>query len=66
MEKFEYQVWEFYKGKMLSTAPDKAIMQSKLNELGAEGWEVVSSSSTHHSNAETRSVVVILKRKIVD
>ncbi len=62
MEKIEYLVQEFFKKEIFAKGPDIEAMQSKLNELGAEGWEVASSSF----NVAAYSVIVILKRKVAD
>ncbi|MCC5910880.1 MAG: DUF4177 domain-containing protein [Clostridiaceae bacterium] len=36
---------------------------SKLNDLGEKGWELVSSFTTNKGYGETRDIVSILKRK---
>ena len=65
MKKFEYKLLDvvakgwFYGGKI-----DNQELTNKLNELGREGWEVVSSADLNMRNGESRSLIVILKREI--
>ncbi len=64
MEKFEYKtlltdVKGFWGGEV-----DSMAFQSQLNELGAQGWELVSTVATAQSQGTTRLIVSILKRKV--
>jgi hypothetical protein len=65
MKKFEYQVLEveatgFWGGKIESQE-----LVIKLNELGAEGWELTSSFSTNKYEGQSRAAILILKRETV-
>jgi len=37
----------------------------KLNDLGEEGWELVSIFDTNHSQGATRDVVAVFKRSLL-
>jgi hypothetical protein len=43
---------------------DSETLTSRLNELGAVGWELVSTFDTSKSQGQTRDVVAILKRPL--
>ncbi len=65
MRKFEYTVLDvpakgFWVGKI-----DYKALTVKLNELGKQGWEVVSTVDTTLYQSATRSVIVILKREVI-
>ncbi|QIB68799.1 DUF4177 domain-containing protein [Aminipila butyrica] len=64
MEKFEYKtlltdVKGFWGGEV-----DPMAFQAQLNELGAQGWELVSMVPTAQSQGNTRWILSTLKRKI--
>ena len=42
---------------------DLELLNSRLNELGRQGWELVSTFDTNKEYGKTRDVVAILKRK---
>jgi hypothetical protein len=42
---------------------DGDALNGKLNELGAEGWELVSVFDTNMMHGRTRDVIAILKRE---
>jgi Domain of unknown function (DUF4177) len=50
----------FWRGGKL----DGDAFNSKLNELGEQGWELVSVFDTNMSEGETRDVVAVFKRAI--
>ena len=41
---------------------DAQGLTNRLNELGREGWELVSAFDTNMNMGETRDVVLVLKR----
>ncbi len=41
---------------------DGQHFNDRLNELGEEGWELVSTLDTNFTNGGTRDVVAVLKR----
>ena len=64
MERFEYKTLltdakGFWGGEV-----DAVAFQNQLNELGAEGWELVNSVSTAQAQETTRWIVSILKRRL--
>jgi Domain of unknown function (DUF4177) len=63
VKQFEYKVLSLYPKTMWNTKVDPQQLAEKLNQLGAEGWEVVNSvdMETRHSIKEP---VLILKREI--
>jgi hypothetical protein len=64
MDKFEYKtVFTDAKG-VFGGKVDQHEFQKELNELGLQGWELVSTVATAQSYGSTRWVVSILKRKI--
>ncbi len=56
MKTFEYDILSF----LMTRKTSLAEMRSSLNEKGADGWEVVSISSSEFANL---GHTVILKRK---
>ncbi len=63
MEKFEYRIYEFKRGTLTGTVLKN--IERELNILGAEGWEVTTSSATALFSASSM-ITVILKRKIIE
>ena len=64
MEKFEYFTLIYNTEGFMGGKVDINDFQNKLNKLGLEGWELVSSVSTNQGNGYTRSIVSIFKRTI--
>ncbi len=42
---------------------DMDVFQNELNELGAEGWELVSCFDTNMNQGQSRYVIAVFKRK---
>lgn len=64
MQAFEYQTVRFKIRHLLRGALiDHEAVNLKLNELGAQGWELISSSENHNSGT-LKELVLILKRPI--
>ena len=64
MEKFEDFTLVYDTDGIMGGKVDANDFQNKLNKLGLEGWELVSSVSTNQGNGFTRSIVSIFKKKI--
>lgn len=64
MQQFEYKVLDIATRGWWSGKINFQELASKLNELGREGWEVVSSSDINKWEGASRSVIVILKRPL--
>ena len=64
MEKFEYKVVTYdTKGFWGGTVEVRQI-EEQLNQLGNDGWEMVSCTSTNQSDGASKSIVCIFKRKV--
>lgn len=64
MEKFEYKTLFTDAKGMLGGKVDNYEFQAELNELGAQGWELVSTVPSAQSYGSTRWLISIFKRKI--
>ncbi|HKB02455.1 MAG TPA: DUF4177 domain-containing protein [Gemmataceae bacterium] len=63
--KWEYLTVKFAaSGFFLGGKLDGDTFNAKLNELGQEGWELVSVFDTNMSRGQTRDVVAVLKRPL--
>ena len=62
MENFEYKVVVYDTKGLFGGCVESNQLESKLNLLGSEGWELVSCTSTTQSYGSSRSVVCIFKR----
>lgn len=65
MKRFEYQIKKFdgkglWGGKLM--LPE---IVEELNQLGRDGWEMVSMMDTNSAYGETRWVIATLKREVV-
>ena len=62
--------WEYMtlmlsaKGLILGGAINGQTFTDKLNQLGAEGWELISVFTTNMLEGKTRDVIAILKRPL--
>jgi hypothetical protein len=43
---------------------DPQVLTDRLNDLGDDGWELVSVFDTNRASGETRIVVAVLKRAV--
>ncbi|GAB3315954.1 hypothetical protein GCM10027299_05610 [Larkinella ripae] len=64
MKKFEYRILEVPTGGFWGGNVNSQELVEKLNELGAEGWEIASSLATNRYEGQTQSAFIILKREI--
>lgn len=63
--KWEYKTLAFAAtGWFLGGKLDGQAMTDRLNELGAQGWELVSVFDTNMAQGSTRDVFAVLKRRI--
>jgi hypothetical protein len=63
MDQFEYKTIftdakGFFGGKI-----DQGFMDRQLNQLGDQGWELVSTFASNQSYGSTRWIVSVFKRK---
>ncbi len=66
MVKYEYKTLYTDAKGFLGGKVDRSSFQQDLNELGKEGWELVSSVSANQSYGSTRWIISVFKRKIGD
>ncbi|MEO7308916.1 MAG: DUF4177 domain-containing protein [Chitinophagaceae bacterium] len=64
MRKFEYNVLDIPTKGWFGGKIDFHELSTKLNALGREGWEVISTTDTNMWEGASRGVVIILKREI--
>ena len=65
MEKFEYKVVTYDPNGFFGGNVKIDQIEDQLNQLGNEGWELVSCTSSNQSYGSTKSLVCIFKRKTV-
>ena len=63
MEKFEYRTLFTDAKGFLGGKVDEDRFEQALNDLGAQGWELVSAVASTQSYGSTRWVISIFKRK---
>lgn len=63
MDKFEYKVIAYDTTGFFGGNVDTEELESRLDQLGNDGWEMVSSASTNQSYGSSKSLVFIFKRK---
>ena len=64
MEQYEYKTLYTDAKGVFGGKVDKYAFENELNQLGAEGWELVSTVPTAQSYGSTRWIISIFKRKI--
>jgi hypothetical protein len=62
MQRWAYATAMFETGGIFGGKLDGDVFQGKLNEYGAQGWELVSVFDTNRSEGSTRYVVAVFKR----
>lgn len=62
MPKFEYKVIEFKPGGFWGTKLDAVDIETQLNKMGEEGWELLNSLDTNEYNGATKKLLFIFKR----
>ena len=63
MTKWEYKVIEFDSRGAMGGLIDQEKMELKLNELGKDGWELITAYSTNQGYGSSRKLVYTLKRE---
>jgi len=64
MDRFEYKTLFTDAKGMFGGKVDRFTFENELQELGSQGWELVSSVATAQSYGSTRWIISIFKRKI--
>ena len=61
--KWEYKTIKFgAQGGFLGGKFDEKKLEAYINELGRDGWELVTAFDTNMSQGQTRDIVAIFKR----
>ena len=63
-EKWEYKTIKLAATGFLGGKFNETTLDAFMNDLGRQGWELVSALDTNKSWRETRDVVVIFKRQL--
>ena len=63
MDKFEYKVVTFETKGFWGGNVEVSKVETRLDQLGNDGWEMVSSTSTNQSYGASKSIVCIFKRR---
>jgi hypothetical protein len=50
-------------GGILGGKFHESVLDTKLNELGGQGWELVTAFATHRGHGQSRDIVAIFKRE---
>ena len=62
--KWEYKIVKLGAGGILGGKIDERQLDSFMNELGYEGWELVAIFDTNQSGGQTRDVFMTFKRSL--
>jgi Domain of unknown function (DUF4177) len=63
MQQWEYRTVKVEaKGWFTGGVLDQSKFETALNELGRDGWELVSTFDTNMLHGQTREIVAVLKR----
>ena len=60
--KWEYKTVKFKTSGLMGGKFDDNKLNNEMNQLGIQGWELVSSFSTSQSFGESRDIVLIFKK----
>ena len=60
--KWEYKTVKFKTSGLMGGKLDDTKLNNEMNQLGIQGWELVSSFSTSQSFGESRDIVLIFKK----
>ncbi len=63
MESWEYQTIQLETHGVMGGIVDITSFQNELNDLGREGWELVTCFDTNMNSGQTRYVIGVFKRK---
>lgn len=64
MEKFEYKTLFTDAKGILGGKVDQYTLEKELNELGAQGWELINTAAVAQSYGSTRWIISTFKRKV--
>lgn len=64
MEQFEYYTYQYDTTGWFGGKVDSEELENDFNELGRDGWELVSSVDTNQTNGSTKSILFVFKRRI--
>jgi len=64
MDKFEYQTIIYNPKGVFGGKVDANDFDKSLNDLGANGWELVSCVASSEAYGQTKHLVCVFKRKI--
>lgn len=60
---WEYKTMKLQATGLIGGKLDETKLDCMMNELGAQGWELVAGFDTNKGYGETRDVVIIFKRQ---
>lgn len=63
MKRFEYMTFNIA-ANIWSSKIDEQELTDQLNQLGQQGWELVSASDLNWAQGATRGLIMILKREL--
>jgi len=63
MDTWEYQTIQVGTHGAMGGIVDMAAFQNELNDLGRDGWELVTCFDTNMSYGQTRYIIGVFKRK---
>ena len=64
MDKYEYYTFAYDTRGLYSPTINLSDIQGALNELGREGWELVSTTPIHKSTGMTGNIIYYFKRRL--
>ena len=62
--KWEYKTIKLATRGMLGGKFDEGTLDAFMNDLGRDGWELVTGFDTNKAYGESRDIVVIFKRSV--
>jgi hypothetical protein len=62
MQQFEYKIVRMARKSMWTGKVDFEALEKELNELGKQGWEVISSTNSQLYENKLTGTFIILKR----
>ena len=65
MKKYEYKIIKTTQKGFWDPKVNEVDLTSKLNTLGQEGWEMISSVETNAYQGATREIMLFFKRETV-
>lgn len=63
MEKWEYKTTKFQTGGFFGGKLDANEFELMLNNMGEQGWELISCFDTSQAQGASRDVVTVFKRR---